>query len=58
MFICENCDNYNPMNGEEGFCDRNSEIVEWTEMRNCHSLNFDSYDYDRDEEYDEEGDLQ
>lgn len=26
---CENCDNYNPMDAESGFCDKHGKVVDW-----------------------------
>lgn len=34
---CENCFYYNPMDGEEGFCDNKNIVVEYNDCYCCHS---------------------
>lgn len=34
---CEDCIYYNPMDAEEGFCDKNSMVVEFNDSYSCHS---------------------
>lgn len=37
MNYCESCIYYNPMDAEEGFCDKKDIVVEYNECYCCHS---------------------